>query len=451
MVKKNLIFFCLIITFFAVSCDKDQSYDKSKAITAYFQDENLTINVNDKSQITIPKPIINKNFFGSLTNINQEIEHFEKKYNLSKTNFLSKKQEIIFNKNWTKSVLNFSAKSENFHYQPVIVDNKIYFMDGSGMLYCYDLTTKKKKWNTQVFKKSWIKNYRSTHLSFANNKIFATIGTNHLISIDATNGKIIWQKQVSAILNSIAISSDNKLFVVSDTNKLYCFDANNSNLIWTHFGVNRNTAIFGNSEPLIYKDKVLIAYSSGEIYALNKNNGEVLWVNDLNINKAVSSDFYLSDIDASMMIKNNIVYAIGNSGIMKAIDVNKGNVIWKKQIAGIANFWLAGDYLFIINNDNKLIAINRNNASIKWIASLPNFKNQKKPTTKFIYNGIIMAGNKLLISREDGEILLASITDGKVEKSMKIGDKISHFPVIVNDKIYFQNVGLFSVEIIELD
>lgn len=451
MLKKNILIASLIILCLETGCDKDQSYDKSKAITAYIQDTNLVIDVNNKTEISIPKPIINKNFYGSFSQLNQDIEHFEKKYNLSSNNFLSKKQQIIFDKNWTKSILNLSAKSQNFHHQPLIVNNQIFFIDGSGKLYCYDLITKKKKWSLQVFKNSWIKNYRSSHLSFADNKIFATIGTNHLASIDAITGKIIWQKQVSAILNSLPIFNDNQLFVVSDANKLYCFDANNSNLLWTHTGVNRNTAIFGNSEPIIYKDKVLIAYSSGEIYALNKKNGEVLWINDLNINKAVSSDFYLSDIDASMIIKNNIVYAIGNSGLMKAIDVDKGNVIWKKQIASITNFWLAGDYLFVINNDNKLIAINRNNASIKWIANLPDYKNPKKPATKFIYNGLVMAGNKLLISREDGEILLASIQDGKVEKSIKIGDKISHFPVVVNNKIYFQNVGLFSVEIIELD
>ena len=33
-----------------------------------------------------------------------------------------------------------------------------------------------------------------------------------------------------------------------------------------------------------------------------------------------------------------------------AINADNGNYLWKKEIAGITDFWLAGDFLFVINN-----------------------------------------------------------------------------------------------------
>lgn len=340
--------------------------------------------------------------------------------------------------------------NENFHYQPIISKQKLFVLDGSAELFAFDLLTKKIIFRSQIFAKSWLKNYRSVNLSIDQDTLYATMGTNHLVAVNALNGKIIWQKQVSAVLNSKPITSDGYVYVATDSNKTYCFNQRNGDLIWTHSGVPRTTAIFGNSEPLIYQDKVIVGYSSGEVYALNKKTAESIWVQDLNLNKAITSDFYLNDVDANLLVKNDIVYAIGNGGLLKAINVKNGQAIWKKQIAGIANFWLAGDYLFVINNDNKLIAINRSSAGIKWIKNLPDYKNPKKTLTKYIYNGLVMAGDKLVISRQDGVLMLVNPHTAEIEKTMDLGKKIVHTPLINNDKIYLQAVGGMAMEIIEL-
>ncbi len=434
------------------ACSKDQDYDKSKAVLAYAHDNSLEIDKNLQNiAISLPEVKPNHSFLGSLTALNQINENIEKNYQLNNSFLFNRKNKFKLTKSWTKSFLYGSSKFENFHYEPIIFEDKIYFLDSSGELFAYDLKTKKQIFESQIFDKKTVKNYRIPQISFANNKIFATIGSNHIAVADAKDGKIIWQKYVSAILSSRSIVSDNLLYVASDNNHLYCFNAENGELVFSHMGVGRSTAILGTPMPVIYQDKILVAYSSGEIYALNKKSGEVIWVQDLNLNKAITSDFYLNDVDANILVKNDVAYAIGNGGLMKAINIKNGSQIWKKQIAGISNFWLAKDYLYVINLENKLIAINRLNSKIKWIKQLSAYKNNKKPASKFIYNGLIMAGNKLLISRDDGALIAVSPLDGNIENSIDIGKKISHSPIVVDDKIYLQSVGNFTIEIIELN
>jgi len=452
ILKKNyFLFFAIFASLIIGSCSKDQDYDKSKAVLAYVQDNSLEIDKNLQNiPISLPEIKPNHNFLGSLTALNQVNENIEKNYQPNNSFLFNRKNKFNIRKSWAKSFFYASSKFENFHYEPIIFKEKIYFLDSSGELLGYDLKTKKQIFESQIFDKKTVKNYRIPQISFANNKIFATIGSNHISVADAINGKIIWQKQVSAILSSKPIVSDNLLYVASDNNHLYCFNVENGELVFSHMGVNRSTAILGTPMPVIYQDKILVAYSSGEIYALNKKSGEVIWVQDLNLNKAITSDFYLNDVDANILVKNDVAYAIGNGGLMKAINIKNGSQIWKKQIAGISNFWLAKDYLYVINLENKLIAINRLNSKIKLIKQLPAYKNIKKPATKFIYNGLIMAGNKLLISRDDGVLIAVSPLDGNIENSIDIGKKISHSPIVVDDKIYLQSVGNFTIEIIEL-
>jgi len=195
---------------------------------------------------------------------------------------------------------------------------------------------------------------------------------------------------------------------------------------------------------------LLVSYSSGEIYALKKQTGDAVWSQDLNISKATSSDFYLNDIDATPLVKDGIVYAIGNGGLTAAIRLKDGNFLWKKQIAGIVDFWAAGEFLFMIDNSDKLLAVSKKTGGIKWISQFPELKKPGKPQTKIFYSGLVMAGDKLLISRADGQLLIASPFDGKIEKTFEIKKKISHSPVVVNGKIYLHSIGKYTIDLIEI-
>lgn len=252
-------------------CNKDQTYDKSKAVLAYIADDNLQIDNNlVKQNIKLPQQILNSEFSGSLAYSNQKIENFYKKYNFSEEGFLKTQKEIALTKSWSKSILYWSDKNENFHYQPIISKQKLFVLDGSGELFAFDLLTKKILYKSQIFVKSWLKNYRSTNLAIDQDTLYATIGSNHLVAVNAQDGLVIWQKQVSAVLNSKPIVVDGHIYVTSDNNKTYCFNQQNGDIVWTHSGVPRSTSIFGNPEVSVYQDKIIVGYSSGRSMPLIK-------------------------------------------------------------------------------------------------------------------------------------------------------------------------------------
>ena len=240
------------------------------------------------------------------------------------------------------------------------------------------------------------------------------------------------------------------VYVATNDNKTYAFDVENGEIAWVQSGIARATAILGAADPLIVGDFVIVSYSSGEIYAIKKQSGETVWSQDLNLSRATSSDFYLNDIDATPLVKDGIVYAIGNGGVMAAMRLKDGNFLWKKQIAGIVDFWLAGEFLFVIDNSDRLLAVSRKSGGIKWSSQLPYLLKSDKPQSKIFYSGLVMAGNKLLISRADGQLIVASPLDGKIEKTFKVDKKISHSPIVVNDKIYLHSIGKYTIDLTEI-
>ncbi len=456
MLRLRVLKYSLIFTLlFAFSCsDKKKDYDKSKAVSAFAIIDPIKLDPTlEKVAITLPKQQQNDLWNGSAAAQNQRLENISKNFSDEKKIFSSKRQIVLRDSSLFWSGF-WSTDGDDFVFAPIVKDNRIFTLNPSARMIAYDATTGKKIWKTKIFPSHFLKNYRSPKIFYAKTeegeKIFAVAGVNKVAAVNAVDGQISWSKDISSIPVSAPVSDGNLVFVTTNDNKIYALSAKDGELQWVYSAILRNTAILGAADPVLYKDQIIVSFSSGEIYALNKKTGEFLWSQDLNLSKANSSDFYLNDIDATPVVKGDKLYAIGNGGLMMALDLKSGNYSWKKEIAGIVDFWSVGDFLFVINNDNKLLALSQKTGGIKWIAQLPNLKKEKNPETKFIYNGVVLAGDKLVISRSDGELLLASPFDGKIEKTEKIGQRIYHAPVVVNDKIYFHNIGRYVINVIAI-
>jgi len=427
------------------SCSKDKDYDKEKAVLAFVENDKLAIDPSLQNyKINIPQQqnlaFANGNFVA-----NSQIENFTKNFSFTKKKQFSLRKSSQF---WS---FYRGDADDRFIFSPVIKDDKAFILETSGVLVAYDMKAEKKLWQKRLFPRQFFKNYQNPKIAYLDGVIFAVVGINKVAAVEEKNGEILWSKDISAIPVSTPLADGKLVYVSTNDNKLYALDTKTGDLQWVQSGVLKPAAIFGAADLVLNKDTIIVSYSSGEIYAVNKKTGESLWSSSLNVSRAVSSDFYLNDIDATPIAKDDVIYAIGNGGLMMAINAKDGNYLWKKEVSGLTNFWLAGDFLFVINNDNKLISLHKKTGAVKWVAQLPDYKNKEKPQTKFLYSGIIMAGGELLISRFDGELLLVSPVSGAVEKTFSIGKKVSHSPIVVNGKIYFYSLGRFTADLIEIE
>lgn len=417
----------LLLLLFLASCN-NKDIKNFKNATPIFDNQNLEISANlSELEIKLPQQQNNIAWTGYNQN-NLKIENFA--FNPK----INKFKNINFGLNSFK---------KNILSKPLIFDNKIYLLDTKGNLIAKNLLNGKKIWSKTIFDKENKRDFRGGKIFYSENIIYATSGFNYLAAINAGNGKLLWSKKIGSIPISTPITHKNQLFVITDDNKTYAINKNNGRINWIHNGINKNTAILGSADPIIYKNYLIISYSSGEIYLLDQKNGTSIWSHNLNINKAINSDFILNDIDATPIIKNDIIYSIGNGGLMSAIEINSGNIIWQKELSSISNFWIADNFIYLINNNNQLIALERLKGNIKWYNDLD------KKEQKTIYYGVIMAGDNLILSNSNNEIILASPLDGQIIKRKKISGNIHHTPIIVNKKLYLSISGKFFFGITE--
>lgn len=439
------LFLILSIFFITSSCkDKNDDYDKDKAVLA-IEDINFLKIDESLKDVVIETPVEeNLKYYDQTVSYNQGIENFAFKPIPNKKNkFLTEKSNIWYG---------FKGASDKRHiFEPVIHGDKIFMIRPSGVLTAYNLNSKEKIYKKRVFPKKYFSDYLDPKISFSNDRIFAIAGINKVVAINPSNGRVVWSKQILSIPTSAIVSDGKNIYFSTNDNKTYALNFEDGKIEWISSSFAQETAIIGSAKPIIYGNKLIIGYSNGEVNCLNKENGETLWTQNLNLNKAVNSNFYLNDVDATPRIKNNILFVSGNGGLMMAISINNGKYIWKKRIAAISDFWLASDFIFILNNDNKLIALSQKNGGIKYISQLTTYKKIKEPETKIIYNGIIMAGGKLLLTNETSQILVVNPQDGSIAQTYKIGDRVFHSPILIDGKIILHTLGRYSFNLLEVN
>src|SRR3989338_3895094 len=188
--------FCIVLwlVFLLTNCDKDADYDKTKAVSAFVQIDPLQI---DKA-----------------------LEKVEMKFSITERGFFKKVKEISFKKSSPLWFFYSGDIDDHFVFAPVIKNEKVFVLDTAGVLSAYDLVSEKKIWKSQIFKKSFLKNYHTPKISYADGKIFCIAGVNKIAAANQSDGKVLWSKEIAAIPVSTPVSDGKSLYVSTNDNKL---------------------------------------------------------------------------------------------------------------------------------------------------------------------------------------------------------------------------------------
>ena len=151
--------------------------------------------------------------------------------------------------------------------------------------------------------------------------------------------------------------ADGQLYVMSQDSQLYALRATNGETLWSEAAALELAGVFGTSSPAVAQGTVVAGFASGDLNAYRYENGRVVWDDQLSRTSISTSVGTLSDIDADPVIDGGRVYALGQGGRMVALELVTGQRLWELNVAGISTPWLAGEWLFVVTDDARLVSI----------------------------------------------------------------------------------------------
>ncbi|HVJ01982.1 MAG TPA: PQQ-binding-like beta-propeller repeat protein, partial [Sphingomonas sp.] len=257
-----------------------------------------------------------------------------------------------------------------------------------------------------------------------------------VVALNVTNGTEIWRKRPAGPLRGAPTLANGNVYVVTQDNQLFALSQETGELAWNASASLETQGVFGVAAPASAQGTVIAGFSSGELNAYRYENGRSLWSDVLSRTSISTSVSSLSDIDAEPVIDQGRVYAVGQGGRMVAMDIATGNRMWEQNIAGISTPWAAGEWLFVVTDDARLMCISRGSGKIRWISQLREYRNEKKSKGPIAWAGPVLAGGRLVLANSEGQVVFASPTDGSVQSTMDVKESVTLPLVVANNTLY---------------
>jgi outer membrane protein assembly factor BamB len=338
---------------------------------------------------------------------------------------------------WRASIGEGSGNKVQLAASPVVADGKIFTIDTRAVVRAISPENGATLWQTQV---------RGADapevalfgggVSYDNGRLYATNGAGYAAALDAGNGAILWTVRPGGPLRGAPTIANDNVYVVSQDNQLYALNPADGATRWTGAAAAEIAGVFGVSAPAAAQGTVVAGFSSGELNAYRYENGRPLWQDALartSISTAVTT---LSDIDADPVIDGGRVYAVGQGGRMVALELGTGQRVWEINIAGIATPWVAGEWIFVVTDDARLLALSRANGHVRWMTQLRRYRDEEDKKGAIGWVGPILAGERLVLVNSLGDIAHVSPFDGSVQSTVPTRMPVSLSPVVANGTLY---------------
>ncbi len=320
---------------------------------------------------------------------------------------------------------------------PVVGGGRLYAAGSDGAISAFDAATGARVW---VYNADVASELRTAAfgggVSYAGDRVFATNGTGEVMALDAATGANLWKVKPAGPLRGAPTVDFGSVYVMTQDNQIVALDAASGKLQWQESAASTASGVLGVAAPAAGQGTVIAGYSSGELVAYRYENGRSLWADALartNISTQVGS---LTDIDADPIIDAGRVYALGQGGRMAAYELVTGQRIWELNLAGISTPALAGDWIFTLTDDARLLAIARASGKVRWISQLTQWRDAEDKEGPIFWQGPVLAGNSLWTVNSQGELWRVSPGEGSATLVTELGQPISLAPIVANQTLY---------------
>ncbi|RHW18085.1 pyrrolo-quinoline quinone [Sphingomonas gilva] len=322
---------------------------------------------------------------------------------------------------------------------PVVAGGRLYVVDVAGVVHAFAADTGARVWSRSTSDDS--DNSAALFgggVSVEGDRLYATNGLGDVIAMNAADGAQIWKVKPGGTspLRGAPTIFGGQVYVMSQDNQLIALNAADGAVVWTASGALEASGVFGVAAPAAAAGTIVAGFSSGELSAYRYENGRVVWQDTLSRTSISTSVSSLADIDADAVIDQGRVFAIGQGGRMVSVELTSGQRIWEQSIAGISTPWIAGEWLFVVTDEGRLLCLARSNGKVRWATQLARWRDEEDKKGPISWLGPVLAGGRLALVNSEGQIAYVSPETGQVAATVPTEDNFSLPPLVANSTLY---------------
>ena len=399
--------------------DKEQPLENQENVTQIFAEEqSVSLELNpdislDLSNIKSSNKIVdNQNNFGPLS------------YNGT----LQKNGNFKFSK---------LENLDQFNLKPAFLNEGIIFFDNKGSVLRFN-DEQKIIWKNNFYSKSEKKLKPKLNFAINNEDLIVVDNIAKYFSINLNSGKLNWIKNNSYPFNSDIKIFKDKFFAIDYKNTLRCFKIMDGSECWNLQTEDSFTISNSKFSLIILDGKVIFNNSIGDITAVDIETGLIAWQLPTQSSSIINETYNFKI--SKLVSDGDAIFFSNNKNEFYSIDVKTGTTNWINKINSNLTPILTKDLIFTVSNEGFLFTIQKSTGNIIRINYLyKDYKEKKRKELKPI--GFVIGNTNIYISNNDGKLIVADLSNGKVNLIEKIGGDTISEPFIANQNLYVIKSG----------
>ncbi|MEA3406166.1 MAG: outer membrane protein assembly factor BamB [Pseudomonadota bacterium] len=244
-------------------------------------------------------------------------------------------------------------------------DQSVFTADQQGMVSAFKKQNQS-RWTDQVIWQAKLSEKVISGPVLNDDRLIIGTSKGKVVAISAIKGDVLWQTQVSSEVLSKAEIAEGKIFTRTVDGRLYALSLKTGKVIWVNERQMPNLSLRGAS-PVIYNEGVLyVGWESGKIEAIKADSGKSLWESNIAVPRGRTDLERLVDIQASLVIQNDRLVALGYHGKLVAMSLESGHLFYAEDLSGFRDFVVDDQAIYAVDEDDLIHAYDVSNGTKLW-------------------------------------------------------------------------------------
>lgn len=307
--------------------------------------------------------------------------------------------------------------------EPYLSGNKIFTVDTLGLVTQIDLESGKRDWTFETGLEAF------NGLNGNGDALVVTSKNGDIAVYDIAKKelKLRWKKQIAAEIRTRPVWDGNEIFIRSVDGRISVLDALTGATVWSVTRTVPSLSLTGSSAPIVTPELVIAGFDNGKLSALDRSDGTELWEYTVTTPRGRSEIERLVDVDAQLLLKDNIIYACSFQGDLVAVSLYDGKLLWSREFSAFQAITADEDALYLTDDKSHVWSIDRRTGSAFWKQDEMHARKLTAPT---------QIGDKLVVADLEGWVHVLDKKDGKILTRIQTNE-IQYLvaPLIYQDKI----------------
>lgn len=275
-------------------------------------------------------------------------------------------------------------------------------------------------------------------LAYEGNRVFATTGYGEVVALDPRTGGIAWRQKVEAPIAGSPTVENGVVYAIGRDAQGWAVRASDGKVLWRVFGNDGMAGVMGVAAPAVQGSTVVFPFSNGGMIGADAKTGSQIWTANVGGSRLGRAISLFRDMTGDPVIVGDTVYAGTSSGRVGAYDLATGTQKWEAPEGASSPALVAGNSVFLVNDQAQLLRLDAANGGRIWAQKLPYFTKQivRKQDKVWNHYGPVLAGNKLYLAGSDGYLRVFDPASGALIGTAEIPGGAAAAPAVAGQTLY---------------